>query len=333
MLFRKLRRRIMGNHRFRNRDGGHQFSLNVPPSRKETAMRRRRLVLTGLKWTAGLGVGLWAVTASGNLWEKSFSSSSAYAVGQFELITNGVITAPQVAAVTGLRPDQNITDLDLGELRNQLLTLPQVRQADVERHLPRQLSIRLEERRPTAWLACQKQGLRPFDSRGLLLDAEGVVFPSGVMLNEYTSLPVIHCADLAAVTMGRPVENHLVRRSMELVNLIRAEKWPQPMALEQVHVENRFTIRAQMDTDAVFTFSPENLPRQISRLKAILTKVGTSGLKIATVNLQPERNIPVTFFEAPAPAVTKPAAKPGRRPAASPSSSTPTSTSSQRRGA
>lgn len=331
MLFNKLHRRLMGNHRFRNREGEHRLALDVPRSRKEVAMRRRRQLLMALKWGAGLGVAGWAVLASGQVWERAFLTSRDYAVGQFELVTNGVITAPQVAAVTGLRPDQNITELDLGEIRRQLLTLPQVGSAEVERRLPNYLSIRLQERRPAAWLACAKQGLRPYDSRGLLLDAAGVVFPAGVMLNEYTALPVIHCADLSAVTNGRPVESPLVNQALELVQLMQRQPWACPMVVEQVHLTNRFTMVVQMDNDALFTFHPQQLEKQIARLDSILHKVGTAGPRVASVNLQLERNVPVTFFDPVAatslknsgktpPAVpssklhpSKPASKPPRR--------------------
>jgi hypothetical protein len=146
-------------------------------------------------------------------------------------------------------------------------------------------------------LACVRQGLRPFDSRGLLLDAEGVVFPAGVMLNEYTALPVIHCADLSAVTPGRPVEYLLVQRALELVQMMRRQPWGQPMVMEQLHLINRFTMVAQMDNDALFTFHPDNLEKQIARLQAILQKIGNSNTRVASVNLQLDRNVPVTFFD------------------------------------
>ena len=320
MLFNQLRRRLMGNHRFRHRDGEHRLALNVPLSRKELTMRRRRIILTGLKWGAGAAAALWAMFASGQVWERAFRTSTDYAVGQFELVTNGVITAPQVAAVTGLRPDQNITEPDLGQIRRQLLTLPQVGEAEVERRLPNHLSIRLTERRPSAWLACEKQGLRALDSRGLLLDADGVVFPAGVMLNEYTTLPIIHCADLSSVTNGRPVENLLVRQALTLVQLMRRQEWSHPMVVEQIHLTNRYTMKVQMDTDALFTFQPTDLEKQIARLDAILRKVGNTGAKVAGVNLQLERNVPVTFFNAAPAAGLK---NPGKSGAAAPSSKRP----------
>lgn len=299
MIFGKLRKRLTGNHRFRNRETDHHLALNVPPSRKEVVMRRRRLTLTSVKWAVGAGVGLWAVIASGAIWDQAFRRSTAYAVGQFELVTNGAITAPQVAAVTGLRPDMNITDLDLGGLRRLLLTLPQVRQAAVERRLPNHLSIRLEERRPAAWLACKRQGLRAYDARGMLVDADGVVFPAMVLLNDYTTLPVIHCEDLPAVTPGRPVAQALVRPALELIDRMRRQTWAQPMVVEKVLLANQFTMQAQMNSDAIFTFHPDGLEKQIARLAAIMEKLSRSTSKVSSVNLQLERNVPVTFLNPP----------------------------------
>lgn len=317
----------MRNQRFRTREGGHHLALNVPPSRKEVAMARRRMMIRTLKWGAIAGVSIWALVEAGGLWRRAFSDSPAYAVGQFELSTNGAINASQVASVTGLRPDQNITSLDLGVLRGQLLTLPQVREAWVERRLPNHLAIRLEERRPAAWIACARQGLYAKKSSGLLLDASGVVFPAGVILNEYMNLPEIHCADLSAVTPGRKVDYALVNQALDLVRLIQEQPWPQPMVIEKVHIMNQFTMVAQMDTDALFTFQPQGLEKQIARLKAILTKVSKSPTRVASVNLQLERNVPVTFFEAPPATALKPSARP------TPAPSRRSSPAAARRGA
>lgn len=324
MNFRRLRRRLTGNHRFRNRTGSHEFSLNIPPSRKETAMRRRRWLIRTTQWTLLLGLGFQGLVQAGNLWDQAFHHRRTFAVGQFELNTNGVITAPEVSAATGLRPDQNIMDLDLARVRDALLILPQVRRVEIERRYPRDLAIHLEERRPVAWLVCLQQKLRPFDSRGMLLDAEGIAFPAGVMLNEYTSLPVIRCTDLAAVTPGRPVDSPLVQKALRLSELLGSMEWPQPMVLEQLHLKNRFTLVAQMDNDALFTFHPEQLEKQIARLRAILDHIGPGGPRVASANLQLEWNVPVTFFNAPsgpaprAAGKAKPVGPASRRTSASP---------------
>jgi hypothetical protein len=100
-----------------------------------------------------------------------------------------------------------------------------------------------------------------------------------------------------------------VLQALELVKLMRRQAWPKPMVLEQIHVMNRFTMVAQMDNDALFTFRPEELEKQIARLRAILVKVASSPNRVTSVNLQLERNVPVRFFESPAPAVQKASSK------------------------
>lgn len=291
-----FKRRAKGNQRFRNRKE-HRLPLEVPLSRKEVVMRRRKLFLHSLQWVLICGATVWAVLFTGELWQRAFRTSGDFAVGQFELVTNGVITVPQVADVTGLRPERNITDIDLGEIRTRLLELPRVSRADVERRLPNHLSIRLEERLPAAWLSCASQNIRAMSSKGLLVDQDGVVFPCGQVLKSYSILPVIHCANLSAVTAGRQVAIPAVRSALDLARRMARRTWPVPMALEQVHIVGEYTLVAQMDTDALFTFLPENLDRQLARLDAILEKSRSSGRRVASVNLQLDRNIPVRFMD------------------------------------
>ncbi|MES2705327.1 MAG: FtsQ-type POTRA domain-containing protein [Verrucomicrobiota bacterium] len=309
MFFSFLKRPKKGNRRFRERKPEHVIVVQVQPSRKEVIMRRQKIAGHTLKWVVLGGLAAWGLTYAGGLWHRAFNSSGDFAVGQFELVTNGVITVSQVAAVTGLRAEQNITDLDLGEIRARLMELPRVSRADVERRLPNHLSIRLDERRPAAWLACAKQNLRPFDGRGLLLDSDGVAFPCGIVLEEYSTLPVIYCPDVSSVTPGRRVPLAMVKTALDLAQRIRRKNWATPMGLEQIHIINDFTLVTQMDTDALFTFLPADLDRQLARLDAILQKTGAAGRRVASVNLQLNRNVPVTFKEA-APLPSAPFLKP-----------------------
>lgn len=303
----KRRPRDRDNEPFRSRDGETRLDAKPPLSRKARRLRQRRRIVLALKWAVVLtAAGLFFKHAA-TLWEEEFLAHPGYAVGAFEFSTNGVITPKQVMEVTGLRADQNITRVPLDEVREKLLALPRVKSVDVRRRLPNHLSVRLEERRPVAWLACARVGLRAFDSRGLLLDEDGVAFPCEMVLNEYTTLPVIRMGDLAPVTPGRPVDQLNVRRALELVRRMRDHRWPVPMRLEQVHVINRFTFMAQMDTDAIFTFRPDRLSRQIARLDAILQCAREADRAVASVNLQPERNIPVTFFAGSSQPLTTPA--------------------------
>ena len=140
------------------------------------------------------------------------------------------------------------------------------------------------------------------------------------MLNEYMALPVIHWEDLASVTPGRKTE-FLILQALELVRLMTRQSWNQFTGAQHIHIINGFTLIAQLNNDALVTFHPDGLEKQLARLDAILHKVGPTNRKVASVNLQLERNVPVTFFDVPEPRSAKPPvqskpASPGaRRPA------------------
>ncbi len=51
-----------------------------------------------------------------------------------------------------------------------------------------------------------------------------------------------------------------------------------------------------------YTFGQSNLPAQLDRLQMILAHLASGTRKIATANLIPERNTPVTFQGDPPPA-------------------------------
>jgi hypothetical protein len=169
-----------------------------------------------------------------------------------------------------------------------------------------------------------------------MLDSEGVAFPCGVVLQEYGSLPVINCNDVSGVIPGRRVPLETVRQSLDLAQLIKRKNWSSPMALEQINIENDFTLVAQMNSDAVLTFRPTDLERQLARLDAILQKTAAAGRRVATVNLQLNRNVPVTLQEAetaaaaPSPPTGKP--NPGNpgNPAGRPSGGGPSSGGAKR---
>ena len=90
MVFPLLKRRARDNRRFRRRKGEHQLTLEVPLSKKEVVMRRRRMALRVLRWAVLGGAVVWTVVFACGLWRRAFTASGDFAVGQFELVTNGV---------------------------------------------------------------------------------------------------------------------------------------------------------------------------------------------------------------------------------------------------
>jgi len=305
-----------------NRRRGRQearLAVNVPLSRRELRMKRRARNVRLARW-GGLAVVLLVLGLyARSLWAQSFRSNTAFAVGQFEFKTNGGITAREVTAAAGLRPDLNLMDVDLAAIRTRLLELPRVKQVDIERRLPDKFSITLEERLPVARLisVMKDRAVNLEQRETLFVDRDGVAFKCEELLREYVALPVINAVDQSSVTVGREVPSPGVKTALTLLEAFRTRAWAAPCSVRGIEIINDWTISVETETGAQFVFHPQELESQLTRLAFILAKCRAAQKSVATVNLQLKRNVPVRFFEhltgdtsrGPAPGETAPLAE------------------------
>ena len=305
-FFTKQRQRE--NARFRNRTGDSRLAVNVPMSRKEMRQRRQMRTRQLLRWGgAGLGVLALGIYAQ-SLWKQSFRGNPEFSVGRFEYHSNGGIAAQQAAAAAGVRTGMNLMEVDLSGVRTRLMALPRVKEVKVERRLPDRIAIELTERLPVAWITSVVNGI---DQKSrLFVDRDGVAFKCEELLREYMALPVIDAADQPVITLGQPVDAAPITAALALLEQIRTREWSVPCSVERIEIPNAWTLVAGMESGAVFTFNPDGMPRQLERLEFILAKTHTAGRSVRTVNLQMQRNVPVTFYDAVA-AAERPVAEQG----------------------
>ena len=305
-FFTKQRQRE--NARFRNRTGDSRLAVNVPMSRKEMRQRRQMRTRQLLRWGgAGLGVLALGIYAQ-SLWKQSFRGNPEFSVGRFEFHSNGGIAAQQAAAAAGVRTGMNLMEVDLSGVRTRLMALPRVKEVKVERRLPDRIAIELTERLPVAWITSAVNGI---DQKcRLFVDRDGVAFKCEELLREYMALPVIDAADQPLITLGQPVDAAPITAALALLEQMRTREWSVPCSVERIEIPNAWTLVAGMESGAVFTFNPDGMPRQLERLEFILAKTHTAGRSVRTVNLQMQRNVPVTFYDAVA-AAERPVAEQG----------------------
>lgn len=289
------RRHDKQNMRFRTRRGNSRLAVNVPVSRKELRMLRRARTMAFLRWAGVAAAVLALLLYARTQWSREFRSNSDFAVGRFEFHSNGGIAAQQAAAAAGLRGDMNVMGLDLASIRSRLMELPRVKGVNVQRRLPDRLSIELEERLPVAWITSVNNGIE--QRNRIFVDNAGVAFKCEELLREYMALPVINCAVLPVVTLGHDVECEAVKSSLALLSEWSTRRWAVPCTVNRIDIPNAWTLTAEMDSGAAFTFHPDQLGVQLDRLAYILEKTRGRNLSVATVNLQMQRNVPVTFFE------------------------------------
>jgi cell division septal protein FtsQ len=279
--------------------GESRLAVNVPLSRRELRMRRRARNVRLVRWSgvavAMLALGLYARS----LWAQSFRGNAAFAVGQFEFRTNGGISAREVTAAAGLRPDMNLMDVDIAAIRARLLELPRVKQVHIERRLPDKFSIIIEERLPVARLiSVMKERVVNIEQReALFVDRDGVAFKCEELLREYVALPVINAVDQSSITVGREVPSPGVKVALTLLEEFRTRPWAAPCSIRGIELINEWTISVETETGAQFVFHPLDLDSQLTRLSFILAKCRAAKKSVASVNLQLKRNVPVRFFE------------------------------------
>ncbi|MEX1010092.1 MAG: FtsQ-type POTRA domain-containing protein [Chthoniobacterales bacterium] len=279
----------------------------------ETERRRRNqkvllytceaIFLAGLLVVAWLGVNLFI--------EHFFTKNKTYEVRVVEVNTDGLMSREEVLAKTGIREGLNIFSLSLESAQSALMAIPEVQVARVERILPNTVTIQIEARRPVAWVAPRDTGADPSSvEAACLVDAAGIMMKPQEFETSFTRLPVVYGVPTEQWRAGQKIDMPELQAALELFRLAGERSSPE-IQLRAADISKSWCILAWGDPQTRLTFGVEDLPAQLDRLQLIMLHVGQTSRRIATANLIPERNTPVTFLgeappvEAPAPAEAK----------------------------
>lgn len=164
------------------------------PSRLRLWLKRRRglakpaaLALLGTGALAAVGVGLYLADPAGRmqaLIENAATLGDTAGLEVREVVVEGRVNTPRelIRAALGVERGDPILGFSPGEARERLMTIAWVENADVERHLPGTILVRLTERTPFAiW---QTQG------RFSIIDRQGKVVTSET-LDAFGPLPLV----------------------------------------------------------------------------------------------------------------------------------------------
>lgn len=232
--------------------------------------------------------------------QHAFHSNPDFRLQVLDLNPNPVIDEVGAAATAGIdlaaRP--SLFDIDVKEATARLKALPAISEARVERHLPGTLVIRVIPRAPKAWIACPAAGIAPRRAAGdLLVDPQGFTYPCPPLQEESAaSLPIVELPEVAGQTIqpgARLTQPELERCFLLLDSARRAD--PQATGwIERIRQINDWSLLLVTRQGTEATFSLGDHPRQIERLRAALEHAGEKGYTIATINLIPKYNVPIT---------------------------------------
>jgi len=275
----------------RDKRAANLLEVSVRPNRENRLQIRRRfsvVVKVALVVGAIAGVALGGRGMVNRLvWENP-----TYALADIRVATDGLLTRVQVLELLEVWEGKNIFTVDVAKMRRELDALPQVEKADIRRHLPDRLEIRISERQPVAWVAASATAELGVGVDSLLVDTRGYVMRTRKVLPEHLALPRIIGVVMEDVAPGQKLPTAEALSALELIKLsVEDLRW-QPRVVD---VGKGYCLLVTDDRKARVTFGFDNIEGQLGRLRQLLDYVEPQNRELQSVNLMLERNIPVVF--------------------------------------
>ena len=239
-----------------------------------------------------LGVGAWL--GGNEAWRRFVWENPDYFVREPEVKTDGTLTREQILATAEIVEGRNILTVDLGKARAALENLPQVESAEVQRAFPNRVSIIVTERRPIAWVTQKKDDDATTSERAYLIDARGIPLRSRVLLPEYYHLPIISGVETENLVAGQRANAFDIQAAIRLVQL-NAESTR--FQMRNIDLSKGYCLVVTDQRRATVTFGFDKIDAQLAKLGRLLDVIEPTHREIRTINLIPERNIPVTFYD------------------------------------
>ena len=282
-------------HPRRGRQEWHYLDVKIDSQKSRRIRKNRRLA--GLIKILAIVFSLITLTVSVRwVYREIFFRDEEFRLSRLSVQTDGVMTEAELAAAGDIHQGMNLLAIDLTALQERITGLPMVKSAHVSRELPDRLIIDVKERTPVAWLSCPPHGVEPGNTaRGYLVDEEGQVFRCHKLLARYVNLPVIETFQLSKPAEDIQLESGPVLRAIDLIARSHRMFEPDGITLEKVSLEKPYALTCRYSNGMEIAFGVEDYPRGLEDLRSIVSHMQVAGRMIATANLIPQRNIPVTF--------------------------------------
>jgi len=242
---------------------------------------------------AAIGWGIWQGV------HKAFYQNPDFTLRAIDLNPNPVIDEAGLAEITGLDLTSNLFEIDIEILEAKLAALPAITAADVDRHLPDTLVVRVSTRTPQAWIASPDAGIPVNRAVGaMLVDRSGVAYPCPeLQLASAAKLPVIvlSASPEHQIKVGGKISHPELRPCLALLESSYRTDADAARWIDSIRQANAWSLLLTTRDGTRATFGFRDHPRQIRRLREALDHAQGKGYTIDTINLIPKENVPITL--------------------------------------
>ena len=253
--------------------------------------------------------------------QRGLVENKEFKLQAIDLTPNPAIDEQRLVELCHIDLEGSLFECDATEMESILKDLPEIATANVRREFPGTLVVQVAAREPYAWIASLEQGIEAHDmEKGLVIDRSGVAFPCPPALRETaTRLPVFFVGEggeplAAGERVKHPEYDRLVRLyKVACEEIPDAAQW-----IYSLRQNRAWSLELLSREGTAASFGLGDHKRQMNDLKAALQHARENSEQIASIELIPERNIPVKLRGSGTPRAIlvedpTPAASPDRR--------------------
>jgi hypothetical protein len=219
-----------------------------------------------------------------------------YKLRKIVIEPEGHFSERSIRQAAGLELGRNLWTLDLPEITHDLEKLSYVSTAQVERHFPDTVRIFIHERQPVVKIVGINSDLGTREV--FYLDRDCVVLKPRE--GEQVVLPdVIGLSSTEELQPGMQLNERTLRRALEILDAIdKTDELRTSISIRTIDLSQPLSITMTTTRDLAITFRLDYVDQQMVRLQQIFELfVDKEQRTLHTVDLTPNINVPITFYE------------------------------------
>ena len=286
------------NRRTRTRTRQNQINILHTTTRKRHSQKQvmRMAVWCGLVLAMIVAVGAGLHFGIAMALDRVLYTNPRYVLNKIEIEPRGHFQERQIRVAAGLEPGENLWSLNLPQIARDLEKLPYVSSAKVERHFPDAITIHIIERVPVVKIV----GLNiDLGTRELFyLDRDGVVLKPREDEPEPLLPEIIGLTPAEdELEPGMKLEQTSLTRALEIMDAIDHSRLHTSIDIRTIDLGNPLSITMVTRQNMTIIFRLDYIDQQLQRLVQIVNYPDFQMRQIHTVDLTPDRNVPVTFCQ------------------------------------
>jgi len=225
---------------------------------------------------------------------KLLYSNPDFTLRRFQVEQQGKMGKGELVSATGVRIGQNLLRIDLDDVKESIQRLPNVASVRVERRLPDTLFLAVEERRPVALICPTPTAGTQLAQSTYYIDARGFVLkpkPGEKLM----SLPILRGISADEVVEGERTNNTDLKSALLFLKVAPLAPVRDGLDCSVIMIEGPGRFLVSTPRGGKIRFRSGYLEEQFDRLGVIFDYAESKGKIVHTVDLTPERNVPVTF--------------------------------------